>query len=142
MASVGIFGLFMTVLFLEHATTAPELSQGLMGRKSLEKDHGMLFHFPETNRYSLWSYGCYIPLSVAYLDEGGTITEIYELEAFPDKWEQEGEEATDFFLSHAVNPRLPAAYALEMAGYWFQQNGVKVGDQLRWEGRQAEILAK
>lgn len=127
----------MTFLFVEHAITPEQLSQGLMGRKTLPKDHGMLFHFPEEGLYSLWSYGCYFPLAVAYLDAEGVITEIYELEAFPEKWQQEGEECTSFFLAHATSPRFVATYALEMEADWFRSHGIKVGDKFQWKENQA-----
>src|SRR3954463_10066020 len=50
--------------------------QGLMYRKSLGPNAGMLFIFDESAVHCMWMKNTFVPLSVAFLDERGTIINI------------------------------------------------------------------
>ena len=54
--------------------------KGLMGRKSLGENEGMLFVFDRPGRYALWMFNTPIPLDAIYISENGTILEIIEME--------------------------------------------------------------
>ena len=90
--------------------------QGLMYRKQLPKNDGMLFIFPELGYHAMWMKDCFIPISVAYLDEAGKIISIHEMEP------------------QTENPHRalgPARYALEMNGGWFTAHKIKAGDSIK-----------
>ena len=53
--------------------------QGLMYRRILPENRGMLFVFPETARHAMWMMNTYLPLSVAFLDEHGVIINIEDM---------------------------------------------------------------
>jgi uncharacterized protein len=99
-------------LTAEVAYTDPARAQGLMHRRILPENRGMLFVFPETAYHGMWMMNTYIPLSVAFLDPGGVIINIADME--PHTRDTHG--ATK-----------PAKYALEVNRGWFRKRGIKPG---------------
>ena len=86
--------------------------QGLMNRRSMAPQQGMLFVFPEIARHCMWMRNTFIPLSVAFLDREGRIINIEDMQPHTE-------------ISHcAVRP---ARYALEMNLGWFASTGIKPG---------------
>jgi uncharacterized membrane protein (UPF0127 family) len=90
-------------------------SQGLMHRKSLAQNAGMLFLFDEHAIHCMWMKNTLIPLSVAFLDDRGTIVNIADMEPHSEQ-------------SHCA--ARPVKYALEMNRGWFAARGVKPGARL------------
>ena len=52
-----------------------DLAKGLMGKKHLPWDEGMLFIFPQSGKHTVWMLDMPIPLDILWLDQGGTIVE-------------------------------------------------------------------
>ncbi|MCE5317927.1 MAG: DUF192 domain-containing protein [Parachlamydia sp.] len=125
-----------TTLTLEHARTPEQRTKGLAGRSFLSPDHGMLFHFDLPQRACIWMHKTLIDLSLAYLDDKGSIREIHELKAYPNIQDPA------FFAEHCVAAGFPCSYALEMNRNWFTAHGIGVGDRLVWDGNQAKIVHK
>lgn len=88
---------------------------GLMFRREMGADDGMLFVFPDRAPRAFWMKNTLIPLSIAFMDEKGAIENILEM---PPQTEEN-------FLSQG-----PAKYALEMNAGWFGRKGVKPGDRV------------
>ena len=89
--------------------------QGLMHRESLGANAGMLFIFDEAATQCMWMKNTLIPLSVVFIDEGGTIVNIADMQPHSEQ-------------SHCA--AAPAPFALEMTKGWFAQRGVKPGMKL------------
>lgn len=70
------------VFTLEIARTAEERARGLMERKNLAPDRGMIFVFPEDSKLSFWMKNTPLPLSIAFISREGVIKEIYDLEPY------------------------------------------------------------
>jgi uncharacterized membrane protein (UPF0127 family) len=68
-----------TLIDVEVAQTPAERARGLMGRRSLPEDQGMVFIFFEENRGGFWMKNTLIPLSIAFFDEEGRILEILDM---------------------------------------------------------------
>ena len=99
-------------LTAEVAHTDPARMQGLMHRRILPENSGMLFVFSETARHAMWMMNTYIPLSVAFLDESGAIINIEDMKP----------------QTQDTHPAAkPAKYALEMNLGWFRKRGIKPG---------------
>jgi len=95
-----------------------EQARGLMHRKALGKNRGMLFVFPGEEERSFWMRDTTIPLSIAYIDSRGRITDILDMKPLDDK------------PPHYVSSE-PVQYALEVNQGFFEERGVKVGDHAR-----------
>ena len=106
---LGIKGHKLTA---EVAATDAQRMQGLMHRRMLPENRGMLFVFPLAQPQSFWMMNTYIPLSIAFIDESGAIVNIADMKPL----------TTD---SHASAK--PAKYALEMNQGWFARRGIKAG---------------
>jgi uncharacterized membrane protein (UPF0127 family) len=67
-------------------TTESQQARGMMYRKSLDKDKGMLFLFKKPKRAVFWMKNTYIPLDLIFIKKGGSIDSIHEnLEPFSTK---------------------------------------------------------
>ena len=89
--------------------------QGLMYRKAMAQNSGMVFVFDENAAHCMWMKNTLIPLSVAFIDETGVITNIADMQPQSEQ-------------SHCASR--PARYALEMNKGWFAQRGVTPGAKL------------
>ena len=89
--------------------------QGLMMRKSMPANQGMLFVFPRAERHCMWMRNTLIPLSVAFLDEQGKILNIENMQPQTEN-------------NHCA--AAPARFALEMNHGWFAEKGVKAGHRI------------
>lgn len=99
-------------LMAEVASTDPARMQGLMYRRIMPEDRGMLFVFPDAALHAMWMMNTYIPLSVAFLDERGAIINIEDMKP----------------QTQDTHPAAkPAKYALEMNLGWFKKRGIKPG---------------
>ena len=99
-------------LTAEVAATEPQRATGLMYRRMLPENRGMLFVFPYAAPQNFWMMNTYVPLSIAFIDENGTIVNIADMKPL----------TTD---SHASAK--PARYALEMNQGWFAKRGITAG---------------
>ncbi|MGB7572952.1 MAG: DUF192 domain-containing protein [Thermodesulfobacteriota bacterium] len=102
---------------VEVVKTPEERNHGLMGRKHLGKDEGMLFIFEAEDYHGFWMKDTLIPLSIAFIDKDGRIVWITDMKP----------RTLD---SHV--PPLPILYALEMNKSWFSSHGIKAGDVVRF----------
>ena len=100
----------------EVADDDTERSAGLMFRESLATDSGMLFVMPSTAPASFWMKNTFVPLSIAFLDEKGTILELHDLQPKSEK------------IVKSTFPRI--AYALEMPQGWFAKKNIWPGERI------------
>jgi uncharacterized protein len=105
----------MHLIRAEVAADFSSRAQGLMNRKSLAPNAGMLFIFDGPAIHCMWMKNTYIPLSVAFVDEKGAIINIADMQPHSEQ-------------SHCA--ARPALYALEMTQGWFAQRGIKAGVRL------------
>ncbi|HUY04819.1 MAG TPA: DUF192 domain-containing protein [Rhodocyclaceae bacterium] len=99
----------------ELANTDQSRAQGLMYRKRMPANDGMLFVFDQDERYCMWMRNTLMPLSVAFLDGRGRIINIEEM------------------LPQTENTHCaarPARFALEMNAAWFKTRGLDAGTSI------------
>lgn len=99
----------------EVARTRSELERGLMFRTSLPENSGMVFVFDPAARVCMWMKNTLIALSVAFIDEGGRIINIEEMQP-------------ETLALHCAAS--PAAYALEMNAGWFTERKIAPGSEI------------
>ena len=91
-------------------------AMGLMHRTALAPNAGMLFVFEEAAVHCMWMKNTPLPLSVAFIDAGGAIINIADMQPRTE-------------VSHCA--ARPARFALEMAQGWFAERGIRAGARLR-----------
>ncbi len=64
---------------VELAVTPESRARGLMFRKELPSNRGMLFVFETDQKPSFWMKNTFVPLSIAFIAKDGTIREIYDM---------------------------------------------------------------
>jgi uncharacterized membrane protein (UPF0127 family) len=101
---------------IELAITGPEREQGLMFRRSLAPDAGMLFDMDLPTNITMWMKNTFIPLDMLFLDPAGRIVDIHE-RAVP--------QSTDI-----ISTRAPARYVIELNGGTAERLGIKIGDRV------------
>jgi len=97
-------------LKVEIADTPSKRATGLMFRKTLKDDEGMLFVFKHADYLSFWMKNTYIPLSIGYFNQDKRLVDIYQM-----KPNQERE---------VYNSTEKVIYALEVNQGWFEKNGI------------------
>ena len=103
------------VLRAEVADTEEGRRTGLMFRKQLGENAGMLFIYEDEQAWAMWMRNTYVPLSVAFIDRGGKIINIEDMQPQTDDAHQAAR---------------AAKYALEVNQGWFRQRGIKPGDRV------------
>lgn len=104
-------------LVAEVARTPEKQAQGLMFRYFLSPDSGMFFIFEHDETLRFWMKNCYIPLSIAFIDSQGIITDIHEMAPL------------DTVTRYSSTK--PVRFALEAVAGWFTAWGIKPGDTVR-----------
>lgn len=99
----------------ELATDPASRERGLMFRKELSDGEGMLFIYPERRILSFWMRNTVLPLSIAFIEDDGTIVNIEKMKPLD------------------TGPRYqsdrPVRFALEVPQGWFERNGIRPGDR-------------
>lgn len=108
---------------VEMAETDQQHEYGLMLRKSLPKDHGMLFIFKDEDIRNFWMKNTIINLSIGYYDKNKKLIDIQEMKAVTSIMQ----ENLPTYPSAA-----PAMYALEMPETWFSKNKIKLGSSFQF----------
>ena len=113
---VAELGAGMYRIEAEVAHTVEARQTGLMHRVAMPLHRGMVFVFPEEAVHCMWMRNTPLPLSVAFIDDGGRILNI---ERMAPRTED----------SHCA--AAPARFALEMNAGWFEELGIAPGSVLR-----------
>lgn len=101
---------------LEIAANDADRQRGLMERKSMPTDAGMIFVFDREQYLSFWMRNTLIPLDILYLNDAGQIVTIAQMKPLDES---------------GVPTRSPARYAIELNAGTARRLGVRVGDVLR-----------
>jgi uncharacterized membrane protein (UPF0127 family) len=97
----------MGKLYVNIADTPSKQAQGLMFVKSMPEDEGMLFDFSRRQVLSFWGSNTFIPLDIAFVDEGGYIRKISKIAPMSEKM---------------VTSDVPCKYAVEANHGYFEDN--------------------
>ena len=102
---------------VEVAATPEQQSRGLMYRKSMAADHGMLFILRQPRIVSFWMKNTYIPLDMLFLGRDGTILQIDDM--------------TEPLTEDSHRSGMKVSGILEINGGLAKQLGISVGDKVR-----------
>lgn len=119
-AIIGGDGSNRVTVRLEIADTNNKRELGLMFRRHLDEDTGMLFVFPGAAKQVFWMKNTYIPLDMVFADGSARIVGIVA-NAEPQSETQ-------------LTVDAPAQYVLEVNGGFCNRHGVVAGDRLKFIG--------
>lgn len=105
----------MHLIDAQIASNVNTRAKGLMHRKELPGNEGMLFVFERSDQHCFWMRNTPLPLSIAFIADDGEIVNLADMAPFSED-------------SHC--PARPVRYALEMAQGWFGKKGVKAGSKI------------
>ena len=102
---------------VEFAHTPEQLSLGLMFRRALPRDAGMLFNYARPQKVAMWMKNTLIPLDMLFIDSSGRIVHIRQ-RAVPGSLE-------------AISSKVPVRGVLELNGGTVSRLGITRGDKVR-----------
>lgn len=105
-----------------------EMQHGLMGRRDLGPDQGMIFIYQKPERMNFYMRNTPTPLDIGYFTGDGRLREVYPMYPFDERTVSSRSEAIQF--------------SLEMNQGWYTANGVKPGAQLDLKALAAALKAR
>lgn len=113
---------------MQIAALPAELQKGLMFRKTMGEDEGMLFVFTSPQQQGFWMRNTTLPLDIGYFDPSGELKEIYPMYPLDER---------------PVNSRSrDIQFCLEMNQGWYKRHDVKVGAKLDLKAVAAALKAR
>lgn len=113
-------------LTVEVAETPSDLSRGLMERRTLGEDQGMLFIFEEEQILSFWMKNTFIPLSIGFFSKDKILIQTLDMDPPLSLMQRD---------LPRYQSKLPAKYALEVNKGWFQRKKIVPGQIKAFELR-------
>lgn len=105
----------MHLIDAQVAATAHERAIGLMFRKDMAANEGMLFVFDQPGVQCFWMKNTLLPLTAAFLTDDGTVVNLVDMKP----------QSLDSHCSAK-----PVRYVLEMHQGWFAKRGIQAGARL------------
>jgi len=106
----------MHLITAEVARTPQEHAIGLMWRKDMPTNHGMIFVFPKAGVQCFWMKNTLLPLSIAFINDQGKVVNVDEMKPQTEE-------------SHCSVE--PVRYVLEMNTGWFAKRGIMAGSLIQ-----------
>lgn len=101
---------------IEMARTDADRARGLMFRRSMPADQGMLFDFERDQMVSMWMRNTYISLDMLFIRADGTVARIAE--------------RTEPLSTRTIPSGEPVLSVLEINGGVAEKLGIKAGDKV------------
>ena len=108
----------MYIIDVQVARTPEQRQVGLMMRKEMSQQEGMIFVFEQAGRQCFWMKKTLIPLTAAFVADDGRIVNMADMKP----------QTEDAHCSEE-----PVRYVLEMNKGWFAKKGIKPGSKLGGE---------
>jgi uncharacterized protein len=102
---------------VEVMRTEPERERGLMFRRFLAKDRGMLFEFKAEQVVTMWMKNTYLPLDMIFISRTGKVVAVAE-NAAP-------------LSEKIISSEVPAYAVLEVNAGTVARIGLRIGDSVR-----------
>ena len=109
---------------LEIADTEYERELGLMNRKEMAENQGMLFIFPKQDMLSFWMRNTLISLDMIFVNQQKTIVTIHR--------------NTKILSDQSYATSQPARYVVEVDAGFCDKHNIQVGDTINWIGKGTE----
>lgn len=110
-------------LAVEVADSPEARSRGLMHRKTLADNAGMLFVFEDDQRWAFWMKNTLIPLSIVFIDRNWRVVDIRDMPVA---------ESPEHGPFPVYQPDVPARYALEVKQGLLRRRGIGIGARVQF----------
>jgi uncharacterized membrane protein (UPF0127 family) len=114
-----------TKIDIQIANNEYDRELGLMFRKHMQEDRGMLFIFPQEGTQSFWMHNTYIPLDMIFVNANDQIVKI--------------QNADKTLSDQTYSSVKPAQYVIEVNLGFAKKYGLKVGDKISWSKTQTNM---
>ena len=108
-------GAGMYLIQAQVAVTPQQQEIGLMFRREMPTNEGMLFVFEDNSVKCFWMKNTILPLTAAFVEDDGTIANLADMQP----------QTTNSHCSAR-----PVRYVLEMNQGWFARRGIKAGQRM------------
>ncbi len=98
---------------------------GLMYRKHMDENQGMLFVFPQEDIQNFWMRNTFIPLDMIFVNSKNQIVTI--------------QHATQTLSDQTYSSTAPAQYVIEVNLNFTDKFNIKVGDKINWTKTQPSL---
>ena len=109
-----------TKIDMEVADTEYDRQLGLMNRKHMDENQGMLFIFPREEFQSFWMRNTFIPLDMIFVGADYRIVTIHK--------------NTQTLSDQSYPSSKPAKYVIEVVGGFTDKHKINEGDKVNWMG--------
>ena len=106
----------MHLIKTEVAQTAEQQATGMMFRREMGANEGMLFANDAPSPRCFWMRNTLVPLSIAFLADDGSVVNIADMEPQSEKLHCSAQ---------------PVRFALEVNKGWFAKRGIKAGSRIQ-----------
>lgn len=113
---------------MQLAVSMDEMQHGLMERRDLKPEQGMIFIYDKPQQQSFWMRNTPTPLDVGFFDANGELQEIYPMYPFDE--------------TPVRSRSMALKFALEMNQGWFAAHGVKPGARLDMKALASALKAR
>jgi hypothetical protein len=113
---------------MQLAVFPAEMEHGLMDRRDLAPDQGMVFVYAQPVRMSFWMRNTPLPLDIGFFSPEGELKEVHAMLPY------------DETTIRSQGTRLQ--FALEMNQGWFHQNGIRPGATIDLAALRAALIAR
>ena len=113
---VGFPGASGVSVEAELVSSDHDTMRGLMYRRRMPEERGMLFHLRAREDHQFWMHNTCIPLDLLYIDDDGLLVGIAE--------------NAPTLSDDTVSVGCPSRYVLEVNAGWTRRHGVKAGQKV------------
>ncbi len=103
---------------IELALTPAQMEQGLMYRRTMAADAGMLFDYGDPQPIAMWMKNTFIPLDMIFVAKDGKVVDVHE-------------RAVPMSLD-TIESKVPAKAVIEVNAGTIARLGVRVGDTVHY----------
>lgn len=109
----------ITTIDIEIADTPQERAQGLMYRRSLAANHGMLFIFPQETEEGFWMKNTFIPLDIIFVSGDSSVINVAQ--------------QTRIMSEETIKPKAPKQFVVEVQAGFASRHNIGAGTFVRWQ---------
>ncbi|MHC4414509.1 MAG: DUF192 domain-containing protein [Planctomycetota bacterium] len=126
---------------LELAADDASRTRGLMGRRDISPDGGMLFIFPRPAVRSFWMADCVVDIDIVFLDPQGRVTATHRMKVEAPRRLNESEIE---YLSRLAgySSIYPAQFAIELRAGTLDRLSLRLDDKIEMDLRRLKAMAK